>query len=139
MEQFFTNSWFSQEHIPNVVNITKGSSAGTPMADLIYSMAMSRVLKCLADSLAKEDLESSIVQGAFHHNGVETSFVDDVGIPCISPAGDLLQKAGRVASVAFRVFQIFGMALNFKPGKSEAIVGFFGPGCKSGQTSVDGV
>jgi hypothetical protein len=44
VEQSFVNSWVSQEFIPNVMEVTKGSSAGTPLADLIYSMAMSRVL-----------------------------------------------------------------------------------------------
>jgi len=127
-EQFFTNSWITQEYIPNVVNITKGSSAGTPLADLIYSMAMSRVLTCLRSSMDLEGINSCMSAGAFQHDVVDVSFVDDVGIPCLSPADEILSKTGRVASCAFKVFQVFGMRLNFKPGKSEAILGFFGKG-----------
>ena len=39
IEQTFSNSWVSQEYVPHVMEITKGSCAGTPLADLIYSMA----------------------------------------------------------------------------------------------------
>ena len=49
--EWYTNTWTSQEFIPNVTCTTTGSAAGTPFADLIYSLAMSRVLKTLRRSL----------------------------------------------------------------------------------------
>jgi len=129
-EQLFTNSWVTQEHIPNVVNITKGSSAGTPLADLVYSMALSRVLDVFRNTLEREGLTSSYCLPGTKHDIVDVSFVDDVGIPCIGTASEIVAKIGRVASCAFNVFQTFGMKLNFKPGKSEAIIGFFGTGAR---------
>ena len=38
-----------------------GSLAGTPLADLLYSLAMARVLLNLRNSLKKDNLESSFV------------------------------------------------------------------------------
>ena len=62
------------------------------------------------------------------HDIVETSFVDDVAIPIVAHASDLARKTGQIASCAYTVFKLYGMTLNFKPNKSEAIVGFFGVG-----------
>ena len=91
-------------------------------------MAMSRVLTCLRDSLERDGLSSIMRSSIFVHQVVDTSFVDDVAIPCLSSACDIASKTGRVASCAFCVFKLFGMTLNFKPGKSETIIGCFGPG-----------
>ena len=33
IKKLYTNTWFSQEYLSNVVHITKGSGAGTPLAD----------------------------------------------------------------------------------------------------------
>ena len=46
-EQFFKNTWASQEGIPHVLLTSQGSLAGTPFADLVYTFAMARVLSCL--------------------------------------------------------------------------------------------
>ena len=127
-EQFFTNSWATQEYIPNAINITRGSSAGTPLADLIYSMAMSRVLTCLRSSIEQEGLSSCVPAHGHQHDVCDVSFVDDVAIPCLAAASEIVDKTARIANCAFAVFQIFGMVLNFRPGKSEAIVAFFGAG-----------
>ena len=40
---WYTNTWVSQEGIPNVMLADQGSLAGTPFADLAYTFAMSRV------------------------------------------------------------------------------------------------
>ena len=119
-----------------MVHVTNGSSAGTPLADLVYSMAMSRVLSVLRDTLNKDGLCSAMASSGFHHNVVDVSFVDDVAIPCLGCASEIIAKTGRVASSAFSVFRTFGMTLNFKPGKSEAILGFFGPGTKAAKQEL---
>ena len=60
VSQLYRNSWVSQEYIPNVIDITKGSGAGTPLADLLYSMCMSRVLGMLRTSLGEDNLTSVV-------------------------------------------------------------------------------
>ncbi len=56
-EQWFTNTWNSHEYIPNITCTTPGSAAGTPLADLLYSIAMSRVLVTLRKALQAEGLD----------------------------------------------------------------------------------
>jgi len=58
---------------------------------------------------------------------VDVSFVDDVSIPVTAPADQIVCKSGRVVCCVCDVFRRYGMTLNFKPGKSEGIIGFFGP------------
>ena len=58
-EHFFTHTWVSQEALPNVLRIVSGCAAGTPLADLIYSIAMSRVLKAFRDCLQNDGLLSA--------------------------------------------------------------------------------
>ena len=130
VEQFFSNGWVSQEYIPNILEVTKGSSAGTPLADLIYSMAMSRVLSLLRERMQFEGINSAIKIGDHIHNVVEVSFVDDVAIPVFANSDEIPVKTGRIVEVAYHAFLVFGMTLNFKANKSEGIVGLFGPGAR---------
>ena len=130
VEHSFPNGWVSQEYIPNILEVTKGSSAGTPLADLIYSMAMSRVLSLLRERMQFEGINSAIKIGDHIHNVVEVSFVDDVAIPVFANSDEILVKTGRIVEVAYHAFLVFGMTLNFKANKSEGIVGLFGPGAR---------
>ena len=126
-EQIFNHSWVSQEHIPNILSVTKGSGAGMPLADLVYGMAMSRVLTCLRLDIADKGLASYINCGGSMHLINDVSFVDDVAIPVAASADTIVNKSTSVVSCVCNVFRVFGMTLNFKPGKSEGIIGFYGP------------
>jgi len=135
-EQFFRNTWVSQESLPNVLNIKSGCCAGTPLADLIYSMAMSRVLKLMRSTIRIDCLESTIKVAGIAHTCTEVSFVDDVAMPIISPACELVSKCCAITSIAFRVFKCFGMDLNFETNKSEAIIKHRGVGAKSARIAL---
>ena len=106
------------------------------MADLVYGMAMSRVLKHLRTSMIAHDITSSISIRHLVHQLVEVSFVDDVAIPVTAHASEIVSKSGCVARCVHDVFRMFGMTLNFKPGKSEGIVGFFGPASRVARASL---
>ena len=62
VEQSFSNGWVSQDYIPNILQVTKGSGAGTPFADLVYSMAMSRVLIHMRKVMEDDGLSSVILE-----------------------------------------------------------------------------
>ena len=66
----------------------------------------------------------------------DVSFVDDAVVPVYGLPEALLGKLPRVASVCVDVFAEFGMTLNFKPGKSEAIVTLIGPGKKAAKCDL---
>ena len=50
-EQFYNNTWVSQDFVQGILAVVNGSSAGMPLADLVYSLAMSRVLLTIRESL----------------------------------------------------------------------------------------
>lgn len=136
MEQLYTNSWVSQDFIPNVLNIINGGSAGTPLADLVYGLCMARVLTLLRSTLNADNLTSSIVSSGKCYDVKDVSYVDDVAMPVTATANDLVGKIAAIANCAYRVFPSFGMSLNFNPGESECTVGFFGNGSRAASTSL---
>ena len=91
-------------------------------------MCMSRVLSLLRKSLSHNGLESFIDIGLQRVKVHDVSFVDDVALPVLCDPAGLCDKIGKTTDCAIEVFSSFGMKLNFSPGKSEATVGFFGPG-----------
>ena len=107
-EQHFVNGWMSQEYIPNVVQVTRGSSAGTPLADLIYSLAMSRVLETFRLAVSHCDLLSKIGSGEEAVTFREVSFVDDVAIPISGSASDILDKVSDITECAIRILLATG-------------------------------
>ena len=115
-EQSFNNSWVSQEHIPNIMCVTKGSGVGTPLADLVYGMAMSRVFLHLRKCMGDQNINSTMKIGDVMHQLVDVSFADDVAIPVTAPAEQIIYKCSRVVCCVCDVFKIYGMTLNFKPG-----------------------
>ena len=136
VSQLCSNSWVSQEYIPNIVNVTKGSGAGTPLADLLYSMCMSRVITALRRALQELDLESSVCVAGSKICIRDVSYVDDVAIPITCCADQLSLKISKVANCAYVVYFQHGMKLNFNPGKSEVTVGFVGKNSKAARRNL---
>ena len=102
-QEWYTNTWTSQEFIPNVTHTTAGSAAGTPLADLIYSLAMSRVLKTMRRSLHNEGLVTSL---KMPDSGEEipladVSFVDDMALPIVCPAAMLVNHIADVCGIVY--------------------------------------
>ena len=105
-QQWYTNTWTSQEFIPHATTTTAGSAAGTPMADLIYSLAMSRVLKTMRLSLLNEGLSSSLV---FPDKSIplkDVSFVDDMALPLVARASDLVRRIADVCGIVHVAFNL---------------------------------
>jgi len=131
-QEWYKNTWTSQEYIPNVTNTTTGSSAGTPFADMIYSLAMSRVLRTMRRSLHNEGLETSL-ETSDGGGGVplaDVSFVDDMALPIVDSAAMITDHIADVCGIVYLTFLMYGMELNFSPGKSAVILKFQGPGKK---------
>ena len=139
-EQIYSHSWVSQEYLNGVIRINRGSSAGYPLADLIYSLAMAQALLCLRSTLADAGLQSSISIGTVDTVVHETSYVDDMAQPVLGPASTLIAKVAQITTKIFCVYSSFGLDVNFKPGKSECIMAFKGPGSKAARarSSIDG-
>ena len=120
--QWYTNSWVSQEGIPNVLYTKQGSLAGTPFVDLAYTFAMSRVLKCFRSSMQIDGLSSKVNVNGNEHDVGDVSYVDDVTVLIVVLAPAILEKVSNVIALAINLFASFSMELNFAAGKSECVI-----------------
>ena len=114
-QQWYTNTWTSQEFIPNVTCTTTGSPAGTPFANLLYSLAMPRVLKTMRRSLFQEELVTSL-KVPDTGNAIplhDVSFVDDMALPLVCPANILTSHIADVCGIVYLVFRSYGAELFF--------------------------
>jgi len=127
-KEWYRNTWISQEGISNVMLTVMGSLAGTPLADLVYTVAMARILCKLRSSLESNGLMSSVVINGNTHELQDASFVDDDSWPITGSASNIVSKTVSVAKTAFDTFASYAMPLNFEAGKSEAVVQFAGDG-----------
>lgn len=130
-EQWYTNSWASQDGLPHVIKVDIGSAAGVPLADLLHSLAMAKILSSFRDGLSDAGVSSTL-----NINGVpqvidEASFVDDVVVPIVCGATHLSAKVSKVCSVAISIFTMFGVSINFSAGKTEVSICARGPGSKA--------
>ena len=89
---WYSNTWISQEGIPNVMLTDQGSLAGTPFADLAYTFAMSRVMSVFRNSLAICKIESHVDVNGTRHKVEDVSFVDDVTVLIIDDANGIIEK-----------------------------------------------
>ena len=157
-----------------MIETKTGSMAGTPLADLAYILAMSRVMYRLRERLVDEGLVSSLPidvkgknpkltsrnggsrttearpTGSFRNSGSRSTeagpvwgsssrdsilndigYVDDSALVVTSEARTLVMKTTKVAACACEVFATFGMAANFKAGKSEAMASWRGKAART--------
>ncbi len=85
---------------------------------------MSRVLKTMRQSLANEGLESNlVVPGTGEVIPLQdVSFIDDMALPLVDSAGNLIQHIADVCGIVLLVFRMFGVELNFSLGKSAVVL-----------------
>ena len=103
------------------------------LADLVYASAFSRVLNTLPTSLNNENLLPDIGSGTPHvkHTIYPVAYHDDVVAPIIADkACNLVAHTLRVTNIFCTVFKMFGLQMNFLPGKTAAIPHFAGIGTK---------
>jgi len=66
----------------------------------------------------------------------DVSFVDDLAVPVVSGASGLVPKVKMITTFVYTVFQMYGMGLNFAPGKSAVILDFRGQGTRKAMLEV---
>ena len=129
-KQWFKCTWVSQEGIGKVIRNKIGCMAGTPLADLLFTVVVSRVLLICRKSIVSDGLQSIVTVDGKSFELSDASFVDDCAQPVSDVAHCIVDKTTMIASVLDRVFSCFQLELNFLEGKSEATVLFRGPGKK---------
>ncbi len=61
--------------------------------------------------------------------------MDDVALPLVARASDLVRRIADVCGIVYVVFKLYGMDY-VPPGKSAVILRFRGPGTKSAKTAL---
>jgi hypothetical protein len=121
--EMYSETWNSTEGLDGVVSFDSGSMAGTALADLIFAVAMSKVLRVFHDRMLDAGLvptvPCSVPQSIFGGSTPtaadfqfqEVSFVDDVAVPLLAPAASLIESVSSAAFIAREVFATFGLQL----------------------------
>ena len=60
---FYKSIWFSQTSAPQCVKTSFGSMAGVPLADLVFALTFSRILRVLMDAIRDAELTSYVMFG----------------------------------------------------------------------------
>ena len=136
-------SWFSTEGVEEIVNSRSGSKPGDPLGDIIFSFAALSVLNELESALGDQGLLVKIPEPAQQDQCalrdptanpplMEGSYVDDTVFFLTSPRPkQLVPRLQMLATTVKSVFAKHAMVLNWKRGKSEAVVSFRGADAKS--------
>ena len=97
---FYNNFWFSTQGLVNVVRTQRGSGAGTPLADIIFGLAMARVIYVLREEVSENGYQASLGKGDKEVVFKDLSYHDDLVIPVVDQAERLVDKVAAVASLA---------------------------------------
>ena len=146
LSDLYATPWFSFEGLKGIVVARIGSLAGTSFADLLFTMAVSKVYKAIRTMLVNEDMTTDIcidflgeVFGKslqdFSPSSVrlaklvcELSFVDDTAVALYADPHGIVNKVQKALGNIDTIFLSFGLKLNYKRGKTEVFIEFRGKG-----------
>ena len=143
-------SWFSFEGLSRVLVPKLGALAGTSFADLLFTMADAKVLKT-ARGLIKQggvnhklDVDKFVETFGFAMTNQEktilvdllkASFVDDGVWPVFAKATELVEKVRTCIGILDKVCVSFGLRVNYKKGKTMAMLKFYGKASVAARTN----
>ncbi|CAE7816813.1 unnamed protein product [Symbiodinium sp. CCMP2592] len=130
----FECTWFTTlPDDPQVHRTRAGTVPGAPLADLLFQLAIAASYQCMRDCLRAEGLLVT-VQGT---EAVLLTWLDDFAAPVgACKPSDLPHRLSRTASITAQALSTSGIAMNFAPGKSEAIVIVQGSGAQKVRTEL---
>eukprot|EP00973_Karenia_brevis_P088221 12232947-Karenia_brevis.AAC.1 len=144
---FCNCSWMSFEGLSGVVKNESGTLAGMSLADVMFMSAFKRVVCRVKHRMRSAGLIHTIdASGAgdfFNIEGIASTceteplaFVDDLLLPIICNASDVINSLKVVACIVCEVFARFAFLPNFGRGKTEALVNFYGKHAKSNKEEL---
>ena len=128
--QLHSLTWSTTEGLTGVLHTTNGCMAGMPLADVVYILAMAKVLNVIRDKLRAAGLVHHIVPpGVQSEYPVwDVSYVDDAMFPVFNPHKTLMQSTSEAMSIINCAFCSFRMIVNYAPGKTECMLMWYGRG-----------
>ena len=138
------NTWFTVQGVAYPARSQGGTRAGDPLGDILFTLAMTKVLRKTRMALQQEDLipkyqyrrESFFYPGGSSStdsaSAIDVSCVDDTFYQAVScSAAECVHRAQKLGKIVFRTCQSCGFTLNYGKGKSEVLVQLRGQGSKS--------
>ena len=128
LQDAHVSTWFCIDGADQICLTTRGSRPGSPLADLAFNAFISHLI---------QELQSAInaipaMQTAFSvlsTNAPILGWVDDIAIPMLATAADEMPSLiATVTQMVHCACRKRGLMLNFKPGKTEVVCSFRGPG-----------
>lgn len=137
----------SIEGITIIAHSKSGSIAGSPLGDLVFTMAMSKVLRKLRESFAAHGVEFMVPTSPASEacgidfqttqcNLTDVSFVDDVACPIVATAGDMMRILPEALRDIDHSFALHAMTSNYSKGKSEVLMCYAGDGANKLRQSI---
>jgi hypothetical protein len=137
LREILGNTFFTMEHLSGTVPYVAGTTTETSMADIIFAVSFSVVLKQIRTQIEHEGLGYKVNANAKVWDGseepaevqfLEVSYSDDVAYPVEAHSSLLLQdKVTKTMQVIFDNFTKMGLTINFGTGKSEVVFSLRGP------------
>ena len=121
------STWFAIPDAPGIKAPQTGSRPGDPLADVVFSMLMTRVLETIEMRLNDADLIDPGFESPYAH-AVNLTWVDDAAFAIYSNAADLCSKTAATMEIIITVMLEHGLNLNFGPGKTAILMAYHGRG-----------
>ena len=138
LQAAFQATWFAVDVQQEVVQATqKGTTPGSPLADILYQFVSEVSMRCLAEHMADEGL-AAMYQGRYGACcATPQSWLDDVALLIGAPdALSVAEATARVAGLAQQYLAVTGVAVNYGVGKTEAIVVLAGKGAAAAKRTL---
>ena len=139
LSKLASNTYFVMKGLPDLIKYTNGTGAGTPLADLLFTFMMARILRNVQSKLSvaclshvpsfpvvksspffPETFEPTVTMGA--------SYVDDTFFSAIHKvAATCVKMAAKTAAIVVDEFALHSLTVNFEAGKSEFTIDLVGP------------
>ena len=142
-----TGTWFKVGSSPEFLRVDKGGRQGCKFGGVIFNLAYAKALKRFVASATAENipLRLNFIPGAAPGTDVslapdeinttlvfDVTFVDDEAIVVIATVPtSLVKRFSRAIFLLAEAFEWYGMTINWKAGKTEALMVFRGPGAKA--------
>eukprot|EP00435_Cladocopium_sp_Y103_P059504 s286_g21.t1 len=122
------HTWYTVASTDEVNQTHRGSRPGSPLADAAFNVLMTQVLREIHVVLA----DHPPLQAAFAQFGMPAhlvAWIDDVAVPVLaSHASALVANTVWVLHQVIAICTTYGLTVNLKPTKTEAVLAFHGEG-----------
>ena len=150
----FRKAWFTMEsgYMEDIRLARTGTRPGDPMADLLWSYMFAGLLAEVEDAFVEagigyahaqlEDVTLAQTQRPRHDCALEAghaalAWADDVAfMVSAESASELATKVAKAATIVYNVMRQYGVCMNLKAGKSEAVMAWRGLGAKAARHFV---